>query len=567
MPPLIVQDPTIGNELSQALGSIAQGPQMFKLGVETRKLLDEQRARNAYIEANKASFENMKPPSVPLPTGWEGPPSPPNEEETRNFNIARNRQFSVAQLGGRLASSYGDLATNDPKTMGQSQVAMYGMPQTKEGLLKLNTQLEGKIPDALFTPKGLTDADMNERWGQLQVLATNGNLTPAQANEAKVLQGFKNKNKVSTSPTGDVTVHPEYDLSPLEANLMKKAEAALAMVQPTTTGASAQAGSTGVPTTAAAATPAQPLPEPAQQAAPLAARGAVQTVPDTSTAGPPITPAAAAAAPGAAPAPAPTGAPAAPSPTTTTVLPGGGKVTVTRGTGGVSSQEQLNVTSAVQRAGAARRQLEPIIGVDAQGKINPNNYYVPNRVSAQISQSYGTNMAGATAANAIEAVAGGGDKDRNVGDYYTVARQWVEPVIRLASGAAINPSEYANYFSMFIPNAIDRPKTVQLKVDAMRAWETATARASSPAQAQEIMAQIAGNNPYAVRAVETMRVLGTQNGTNDKTYAQLGIAPGGASTPQPGAPAQAPTAAPATAPSQGAPPARMRYDATGNRIQ
>jgi hypothetical protein len=579
---MIVQDPTIGNALGQAFGNIAQGPQMFKLGVETRDLLDKKKAADKYIADNQAYWNAKQPPSVPLPQGWQGPASPATPEETTQFNLERNRALSAIELGARHVTSMGDVAQNDPKLYGQTQMNLQGLPTTMPGMVKLQTNLTGQMPSQLFQPGttggenyvvkdqqgNIVDQGITNDWsthvsgrkifqppgstvlkagaapiaehpmseqellgkykGLLDKAQRGEQLTDQEARDANFLQQHFNPDKTHIQNNQVITM-PDKAASEADAALQAAAAARLRPPGPAMTTTPTSAGA-AAPAAAAAAGSTTP-----QAAAAPTQQGQMQ--------------------------PAPVAAPAQ--------QPGGpvkvGNVTVQQLPGGTSSQETQNVTTAVQRANKARTELQAIMKVGPDGKAVEGAYYVPNRVSAAISQNYGTGFAGRTAAQATEALYQKGGTAQNVGDYYSVARRWVEPVIRLASGAAINPSEYENYFSMFIPDATDSPKQVQMKLDAMRDWEIATAKASSPAQAQQIMMELGRDNPIAMRSVETMRVLGAENKTNNRTYAELGLngsgqgaAPG---SPQVGAaPAQSPAATAAT-------PGRMRYDAQGKRIQ
>jgi hypothetical protein len=575
---MIVQDPTIGNALGEAFGNIAQGPQMYKLGVETRDLLDKKRAADKYIADNQAYWNAKQPQPVPLPPGYQGPASPVTPQETTQFNLERNRALSAIELGARHASSMGDVAQNDPKLYGQTQMNLQGLPTTMPGLIKMQTNLTGQMPAQLFQP-GTTGGE---------------NYTVKMPDGSIVDQGITNDWNTHVSgrkiyqPPGSTLL--KAGQAPIAEHPMSQQELLLKYKQLT------DKASQGIPFTEQEARDAgflydqvnplkrhpqtnqvldvrdkvdSPADIAVQQAAAKALRPGGPAVTNTPTSAGAAAPAAAAAAgpstasPAAA-APAQQGgmqpAPAPTAPQSQTV----GGVTVTPLPGGSSSQEQLNVTTAAVKADKAYHQLLDVMKVGPDGILTANSY-IPNRVSAAISQNYGTGFAGRTAAQATEALYKKGGTDQNVGDYYTIARRWIEPVIRLASGAAINPSEYENYFSMFIPDATDSPKARQLKLDAMRDWGIATSRASTPAGAQAEMMKIAANNPIAMQMVDTMRVLGTENKTNNKTYQELGLvgsgqgaAPG---SPQVGAaPAQVvPTqSAPAAAPAQAGPAASVR---------
>ena len=100
-----------------------------------------------------------------------------------------------------------------------------------------------------------------------------------------------------------------------------------------------------------------------------------------------------------------------------------------------------------------------------------------------------------------------GAENTPVQSYYNAAKAWVEPVLRLASGAAINRDEYASYYSMFIPGPSDGPREIAEKFGRMRQWESAVASSANAGEAfQKMQAMAPGRED-----VERMRVVLRQN--------------------------------------------------------
>src|SRR5262245_42026081 len=130
-----VEDPTLGNALSQIFAGAARGPANYKLGVETRNLIEQQRAQQEFIDANRAlsDLQAREPKPQYLPQGYEGPPMLPPMSEVEQFNrdlAERKRQTALAMtnLGARYATSAQDVSLGIPRVMGQSQVMTQGFP-------------------------------------------------------------------------------------------------------------------------------------------------------------------------------------------------------------------------------------------------------------------------------------------------------------------------------------------------------------------------------------------------------------------------------------------------------
>lgn len=110
-------------------------------------------------------------------------------------------------------------------------------------------------------------------------------------------------------------------------------------------------------------------------------------------------------------------------------------------------------------------------------------------------------------------------------EYFLNAMRWVEPVIRSASGAAIQPREYADYYRMFIPTANDPPRVVQAKLEAMRRWEQATATGMTANGVLQLMAAQTQPGTATAAIVERLRVKAQQAGTlaAPNPYAGVGV--------------------------------------------
>jgi hypothetical protein len=153
---------------------------------------------------------------------------------------------------------------------------------------------------------------------------------------------------------------------------------------------------------------------------------------------------------------------------------------------------------------------------------------VPSLMSTAVTQLGGDNVLAERAAKTL---------DPKAQEYNALAYRFVEPVIRLASGAAISPREYSQYFKMFVPNANDSPLTASQKLDAMKDWVDAVAGATTARGALDRMDALA-KNPIAREAVNAMREAATRAKTLDTPVPAA--SPG--SAPAPGATAPAPTA-------------------------
>jgi hypothetical protein len=257
------------------------------------------------------------------------------------------------------------------------------------------------------------------------------------------------------------------------------------------------------------------FPQIGAQAAP-----ATTAAPGATMAAPGATPGAAAAAPA---------APAAP----TSIVPPMTTETLSKAPG---SAEQTKEVRAVAQAANARLTLEQLMMYDPTTGQPRSKPYVPSLAAALINERAGGGLLGRYAVGKLDPVAK---------QYYVAAKQWVEPVLRMASGAAIRDTEYADYYGMFIPEPGDSTQIIQQKLGAMKLWENATANAATSGEALAMMDRAAAGNPMIHQAVDRIRVKANEAGTLNTPLAPL--RGGGPSTPQavpPGAANVAPTTAP-----------------------
>ena len=175
--------------------------------------------------------------------------------------------------------------------------------------------------------------------------------------------------------------------------------------------------------------------------------------------------------------------------------------------------EQIKDVRAVAQASSARQTIESAIGLQ-NGQL-PAKPYLPSLAAAMVNERGGQTVAGRYLLGTI---------DPKAKEYYNAAKLWVEPVLRIASGAAIRPEEYAEYYGMFIPEAGDSQAQVAQKLNAMRLWENATAGAQNANEVLTKMAQTAQGNPSALALVERLRVKAAEAGTLNAPVQSTGTA-------------------------------------------
>jgi hypothetical protein len=260
-------------------------------------------------------------------------------------------------------------------------------------------------------------------------------------------------------------------------------------------------------------------------AAPGAAAPPGVAAPPGSTAGAPSPP-----APGAAP-PAPRGAPpAAPGPAVDLGLPPGYQTQAPP-----TEQVQLQV-ARIANADRSRIGLQNLIGYGERTRRLAPDFYVPDWMAWDAFQKTGGTGLGNAASQWL---------DPRVGQYMNWAKSFVEPVLRIASGAAIRPEEYVDYYHMFVPMPGDPPVLVKQKLDNMKAWVDIAGRAATPGQAQQMIDEIVVRNTGDAKFAadlsafgQMLRVKATEAGTSNVRKEALPDLPeyvkpgGGASLPQ-----------------------------------
>ena len=222
------------------------------------------------------------------------------------------------------------------------------------------------------------------------------------------------------------------------------------------------------------------------------------------------------------------------------------------GTARPAAQYEIQNAQNIGRASAARESIAAIIGVSKDGVVPPN-MQLPSMASGFVNDMWGKTFVGQQLLNKMS---------KNDALYYTAIRQWMEPVIRAASGAAIHDSEYGNYFAQFVPQNGDSQPAVQMKYDAMKMWEDTLRSASGSVKdaLDAIQADPKGRtNPILQRQIEVMRTKANEKNTLGMSIPQLLAAqPGGGATVAAPAPAPAPAPAATAASPSGLPPPANR---------
>jgi hypothetical protein len=513
-------------------------------------------------------------------------------DATSNFNRERNLALANAQLGAVHTKDFLDASKGGSNVFGQTGNLLQGLPQTPEGLTIRGAQLKGefdKKPDIGKVQGNWVEIDKNGNTvpGSGGMLTADGlDATTGKNPDTLVkpgshaLKGQEAKIGAAGGPFGDpgaekATVfrlaqkaNREGLNSDEEALLQFAARQVFPWVQSVQrnpqgqyvlmshqaneppqllTDALTKLDATGAPAGSAFT----------QGATPLAMPGAsVPGVPDTSRfattpgVGAPGTTGAGpqqAAVPGAQP-----GAPAQPA---QPQQPASGlKLGAPQGPGESSQESARKDATAVILANNALNEFYKRFNyqpktVDAKGNVTPGQFIDPKTGQPNNSPSAVTNVvpswkAGVAAEKLGTGMIGQGVSnyfDPRSQDYNAISYRFVEPVIRMASGAAINPSEYAQYFNMFIPNANDSPMTASAKLDAMRDWVAAVSTTSTARGALDEVMKTAGNNPIAAQMVRDFGERARVKGTLDTPFSQL---PGAGQSAAGGAPATAPATAP-----------------------
>ena len=552
------EDPSIGNALAGLATSFDVSRQE-----DMRKKRAERAAKERYGQTYADLQEAQKSTDlgVSLPPEWGGSISldvPTYQWTNPSDYAARQTAANNARMDYGLQTSPKN-AQEAVAVEAQNQLQTQGLPQTAAGQNIMQTQLTGQLPmlDAKGTTSnygiqndttgeivgrgtsrdGRTDlitnqpiqappghsvvkmgevsADQNiykdegARSAALDALnrkATIGNQewTLQDQQRAQILldKAFPQSQKIEKDAGGQFRIvgYNEKVVPPVYGPLIARINAGLgaapapaapppppAPVAPTTTGAGGSA----------AAAAAAPAPPPAAGAARAAAP-------------PPIVP------PGA-------------------ITTGAGQATISGPIGpeGPAQETQAKTAAFAQLANKAKDDFYKKFGyTPGKGFTDPSAVQknVPGFLSAVANEYGGTSIAGERLAKTL---------DPKAQDYNALGYRFVEPVIRLASGAAIGPKEYQQYFRMFIPNANDTPDTAARKLDAMQSWVDAVSGASTSRGALDAMARLA-KDPQTAQAVEQIRVKAANAGTLDTPFSQL---PGGGGGGASAAPAAAPSAA------------------------
>lgn len=176
----------------------------------------------------------------------------------------------------------------------------------------------------------------------------------------------------------------------------------------------------------------------------------------------------------------------------------------------------VDAVRAIQMASADRAIVEDVLGVqnDASGRpVMTKPEGVPGWKATIIRET----MGGGTLGNAILNMT-----DPNAKRYMVAARSWIEPVLRIATGAVAHPYEVTGYMERFVPDVTDSPQVKAEKITRMRVWEEATRTA---ANANEAIKKIL-SNPQANAAdremAERMRVRAADAGTLTAPVGTLG---------------------------------------------
>jgi hypothetical protein len=195
---------------------------------------------------------------------------------------------------------------------------------------------------------------------------------------------------------------------------------------------------------------------------------------------------------------------AAPGGVTVTAIPGMG--------GGPATHESALLTSRVEQARDARLHLQAKMGYDERTGNLPVKLKIPGAMALDAAASgLGTTNTGQQWLNRLAPGAM---------EYYAEGMRWVEPVLRNASGAAIQPAENSRYFQMFIPGPGDSRAEVLRKLDAMKLWEQSTARASTANEALTTMETLAGGDKETIRLAREIRAIALRAGTLNKPLEQ-----------------------------------------------
>jgi len=534
MAALWTEDNTIGNALASAFGDYKnRGNAMYKQGVETQILLNQQQAAADYIRDQAARIKAMEPPPYmpPSATGipWEGPPSPEMQKERSKFGLDQNAAIATIKLGALNPANMLTIAKGTAATQGLSDLSLYGVPSDPNERLKQDVLMRGSYPDSAVDPNrnNLTPALAQTRMRQYEEKVAN-NLPTSEAENRQYASDvdFVNPTKLKVGDSQTSTAREQL-LSTAQQRAMLRANP--------------QAGQPAVTAPAAAAPPPAAL-----QPAPVSGPGSLSVTPDAprpppkpgevidgwqyiggnpneqksyvQAPGPAATPAVAA------PSTAASAAATAATGTRTIIGPDGQPITVQQtGDPKPSTGELAKQARAVDRVEGLRGKLEKVVGLqrDAQGTpIGITNKYVPGSMAQSVSSSVGDYPYGQKLANYLDA-SGRPPGESKMNEYAILTNQWIEEVVRLVSGAVVNPSERSSYRAMYMPNENDNDNTIAMKFELMRNWAAASSAASTPAEAIAMMRQAVGGNPTLKAQIDAMEAKAAQAKTLNVPYQQL----------------------------------------------
>jgi hypothetical protein len=551
------EDPTIGNALAGLAESFSYKSQLAAANAleDLKKKRAQAAATTGAVSANDAMWNAVQRPTVPAQTPYQEswvnssgarasenvpltgglPPlraytpditaaderATAAEQAKRDaeFDAVRAKQLADYRLGANYATSMSDVAGAAPKMQAQTALSLYGAPQSQQARDVINAQLghELKTQDVY----GTSADNMRTIDVAAKALANNTPISAEQVRQAKVALDLEYG---ITKPhiAGDTVLNlREKGLPPALEPLDRALNPHLYQQPP--------------PAATAAATAPPPAAPTAAQAPPVSAPAATVTTTGQGGGGalPPT------AAQGQIPAPTSQASvmpqQQAPAPSRANPVVG---APISFTPSGPANDQLRRVATAMQQVQPERQKLEDILGfkIDPDGKFTiANPGALPGYRADAINRYAGDIGYGKNAMDYMEGREKGAPNPA-LRSWYGAAKAWVEPVLRLASGAAINPGEYASYYSMFIPSPGDPPDVIAQKFGRMRQWEIAVSQSVNAGGAMQIMQKLAPER----EDVQRMRVLLTNNpGAAQKPFADIIATTPGAQ----GSPAVPPAAA------------------------
>ena len=200
----------------------------------------------------------------------------------------------------------------------------------------------------------------------------------------------------------------------------------------------------------------------------------------------------------------------------TQVYGGIGAVTPLGGPSEPTSENQRKITMATAQAQTPRQRIWDLFGYKQYGNDPQTGAplydfekgaYVPTRTGQMVMQNFGSSIPGQSVAQWLDQDQPGARGGQAIQELNNNVLRFIEPILRLASGATILPPEYSKYWAMFIPNANDGDQAKAEKLQAMALWEIAAERSSTVAQAQQLMEEMSQrtNNQIGLASVRMVR--------------------------------------------------------------